>query len=148
MRKFTLIIAWLFIAIGAMAQTFVQPEVGKFYKIKGDHGTNHWVAVTTAGSSVAMSSNEDAAAVFLKTTNGFQEVTTKNYLGYTGGKFTFNSTALNVELRNTGGQANSEGKYAIVSGGNYMYNNSDDGIAHESTSWLDIPRLWGFIEVE
>ncbi|MBR3615744.1 MAG: hypothetical protein IKL56_03860 [Bacteroidaceae bacterium] len=148
MRKFTLLIASLFITIGAMAQTFVEPEVGKFYKIKGDHGTNHWVAVTTAGSSVAMSSNEDDAAVFLKTTNGFQEVTTKNYLGYTGGKFTFNSTALTVELRNTGGQANSEGKYAIVSGGNYMYNNSNDGIAHESTAWLDIPRLWGFIEVE
>ena len=148
MRKFTLLIASLFITIGAMAQTFVEPEVGKFYKIKGDHETNHWVAVTTAGSSVAMSSSEESAAVFFKTENGFQEVTTKNYLGYTGGKFTFSSTALTVELRNTGEQANSEGKYAIVSGGNYMYNNSTDGIAHESTAWLNIPRLWGFVEVE
>ena len=148
MRKFTLLIASLFITIGAMAQTFVEPEVGKFYKIKGDHETNHWVAVTTAGSSVVMSSSEESAAVFYKTENGFQEVTTKNYLGYTGGKFTFSSTSLAVELRNTGACANSDGKYAIVSGGNYMYNNSADGIAHESNAWLDLPRLWGFIEVD
>ena len=29
-----------------------------------------------------------------------------------------------------------------------MYNNNTDGIVHESDAWLDLPRLWGFIEVE
>ena len=28
-----------------------------------------------------------------------------------------------------------------------MYNNNTDGIVHEASNWLDIPRLWGFIEV-
>ncbi|MBO7193510.1 MAG: discoidin domain-containing protein [Bacteroidaceae bacterium] len=148
MRKFTLFIASLFLALGAMAQTFVQPVTGKYYKIKGDSQYYPWVtANTNASGSVAVSANEADAAVFEKTANGFKAVSTGKYLGYTNGKFGYGATEITVELVNTGNQANNEGKYAIKSGNNWMYNNNTDGIVHESSSWLDIERLWGFIEV-
>lgn len=148
MRKFTLFIASLFLALGAMAQTFVEPVTGKYYKIKGDSQSFPWVTANTNSSgSVAVSANEADAAVFEKTANGFKAVSTGKYLGYTGGKFGYSTTEITVELVNTGSQANNEGKYAIRSGGNWMYNNNTDGIVHESSSWLDIERLWGFIEV-
>ena len=148
MRKFTLFIASLFLALGAMAQTFVQPVTGKYYKIKGDSQYYPWVtANTNASGSVAVSANEADAAVFEKTAIGFKAVSTGKYLGYTNGKFGYGATEITVELVNTGNQANNEGKYAIKSGNNWMYNNNTDGIVHESSSWLDIERLWGFIEV-
>ena len=155
MRKFTLLIASLFLSLGAMAQNFVQPEVGKYYKIKGDNSQYPWLtANTTSGGNIRVSANESDAAVFLKTANGFKAilngssvVANNQYLGYNNGKFTYNTSELTVELRNTGDAANNLGKYAIVSGGNYMYNNNTDGIVHESSAWLDIERLWGFIEV-
>ena len=148
MRKFTLFIASLFLALGAMAQSFVMPETGKYYKIKGDSQSLPWVTANTNSSgSVAVSANEADAAVFEKTANGFKAVSTGKYLGYTGGKFGYSDTEITVELVNTGSQANDQGKYAIKSGNNWMYNNNTDGIVHESSSWLDLPRLWGFIEV-
>ena len=148
MRKFTLFIASFFLAVGAMAQTFVEPVTGKYYKIKGDSQSLPWVTANTNSSgSVAVSANEADAAVFEKTANGFKAVSTGKYLGYTGGKFGYSNTEITVELVNTGSQANSEGKYAIKSGGNWMYNNNTDGIVHESSAWLELERLWGFIEV-
>ncbi len=147
MRKFTLLVASLFITLGAMAQTFVAPVEGGFYKIKGDSQTYPWLtAQVTSGGNVVVSANEADAAIFQKTANGLMAVSTKKYLGYAGGKFTYSDSELTIELRNTGSAANSEGKYVIVSGGNYMYNNNTDGIVHESSAWLDIERLWGFIE--
>ena len=148
MRKFTLFVASLFLAVGVMAQTFVAPVTGHLYKIKGSHESKCWVtASTNDGGSVVVSDNEADAAVFEKTANGLKAVSTGKYLGYSGGKYTYSNTEITVELVNTGSQANSEGKYAIKSGNNWMYNNSADGIVHESSSWLDLPRLWGFIEV-
>ena len=148
MKKFTLFIASLFLAVGAMAQTFVMPETGKYYKIKGDSQSHPWVTANTNSSgSVAVSANESDAAVFEKTANGLKAVSTGKYLGYSGGKYTYSDTEITVELVNTGSQANSEGKYAIKSGNNWMYNNNTDGIVHEADAWLDLPRLWGFIEV-
>ena len=148
MKKFTLFIASLFLAVGAMAQTFVMPETGKYYKIKGDSQSHPWVTANTNSSgSVAVSANESDAAVFEKTANGLKAVSTVKYLGYSGGKYTYSNTEITVELVNTGSQANNEGKYAIKSGNNWMYNNNTDGIVHEADAWLDLPRLWGFIEV-
>ena len=147
MRKFTLFIASLFLAVGAMAQTFVAPVTGGYYKIKGDSQSHPWVTANTNSSgSVAVSANESDAAVFEKTANGLKAVSTGKYLGYSGGKYTYSDTEITVELVNTGSQANSEGKYAIKSGNNWMYNNNTDGIVHEAAAWLDLPRLWGFIE--
>ena len=149
MRKITLLIASLFIAIGAMAQTFVEPVTGKYYKIKGDSQSFPWVTANANSSgSVVVSANEADAALFEKTANGFKAVSTGKYLGYVDGKFGYSDNEITVELVNTGSQANSEGKYAIKSGNNWMYNNQTDGIVHESSTWLtDIERFWGFIEV-
>ena len=131
-----------------MAQTFVAPVTGGYYKIKGDSQSHPWVTANTNSSgSVAISANESDAAVFEKTANGFKAISTGKYLGYSGGKYTYSDTEITVELVNTGSQANSEGKYAIKSGNNWMYNNNTDGIVHEADAWLDLPRLWGFIEV-
>ena len=54
MTKFTLFIASLFLALGAMAQTFVVPEVGKYYKIKGDHSSLCWLTSEIDQSSKAI----------------------------------------------------------------------------------------------
>ena len=149
MRKITLFLMSLFLTVGAMAQNFVAPEVGKFYKIKGDSQSHPWVTANTNSSgSVSVSANEADAAVFERTANGLKAVSTGKYLGYSGGKYTYSDTELTVELVNTGAQANNEGKYAIKSGNNWMFNNNTDGIVHEADAWLDLPRLWGFIEVE
>ena len=131
-----------------MAQTFVAPVTGGYYKIKGDSQSHPWVTANmSSGGNVVVSANEADAAVFEKTANGFKAISTGKYLGYSGGKYTYSDTEITVELVNTGSQANSEGKYAIKSGNNWMYNNNTDGIVHEAAAWLDLPRLWGFIEV-
>ena len=128
---------------------FATPETDKYYKIKGDGELPWLTANTTAGGNVVVSANEADAAVFLKTANGLQAVATGKYLGYSGGKYTYSDTELTIELRNTGDYlANYSNKYAIVSGGNYMFNNNNDGIVHESNGQLDLPRLWAFTVVE
>lgn len=128
---------------------FVTPETGKFYTIKGE-GELPWVtANVSSGGNVVVSKNEADAAVFLKTANGLLAVATGKYLGYTGGKYTYSDTELSIDLRNNGDYlANYSNKYAIVSGGNYMFNNNTDGIVHESNQALNLARLWAFTEVE
>lgn len=128
---------------------FVTPEAGKFYKIKGDGELPWLTANATNGGNVVVSNDEAYAGVFLKTENGIQAVATGKYLGYAGGKYTYSGTELTIELKNTGDYlANYNNRYAVVSGGNYMFNNNNDGIVHESSQQLQLPRLWAFIEVE
>lgn len=128
---------------------FATPETGKYYKIKGEGELPWLTADVTSGGNVVVSKDETKAAVFLKTANGLQAVATGKYLGYSGGKYTYSDTELTIELRNTGDYlANYSNKYAIVSGGNYMFNNNNDGIVHESNGQLDLPRLWAFTVVE
>ena len=152
MRKITLFIASLFLTIGAMAQTFVEPVEGRLYKIKGDSKSHPWVTdETNRSGNVVVSANEADAAVFEKTANGLKAVSTGKYLGYSNGKYTYSANPITVELVNTGSQANDDGKYAIKSNGNWMYNNHNNTdwtkIVHESSEWLVIDRFWGFIEV-
>ena len=128
---------------------FATPVAGKFYKIKGDGELPWLTANATNGGNVVVSGEEASAGVFLKTQNGIQAVATGKYLGYAGGKYTYSDAELNIELRNTGDYlANYNNRYAVVSGGNYMFNNNNDGIVHESNQQLQLPRLWAFIEVE
>ena len=128
---------------------FATPETGKYYKIKGEGELPWLTANTTAGGNVVVSRNEADAAVFLKTANGLQAVATGKYLGYAKGKYTYSDTELAIQLRqNNDYLANYSNKYAIVSGGNYMFNNNNDGIVHESNGQLNLPRLWAFTEVE
>ena len=130
-------------------ECYATPLTGKFYTIKGEGELPWLTANATAAGNVKVSANENAAGVFYKTANGIQAVATGKYLGYTGGKYTYSDTELGIELRNTGEYlANYSNKYAIVSGGNYMFNNNNDGIVHESSQQLaGLPRLWAFTEV-
>ena len=148
MKKILLLMTMVLTCVGAWAQTFSAPEVGKFYIIKGNNDTYPWLTASMNSSgSVQVSNSEANAAVFERTANGLKAVATGKYLGYSGGKYTYSDSEIAVQLVNTGDQANSDGKYAIKSNNNWMYNNNTDGIVHESNQWLDIPRLWGFIEV-
>ena len=136
-------------ALYTFTRIYATPETGKFYKIKGDGELPWLTANATSGGNVVVSNDEADAGVFLKTQNGIQAVATGKYLGYSGGKYTYSDTELAIELRNTGSYlANDNNKYAVVSGNNYMFNNNNDGIVHESTGELNLPRLWAFIEVE
>ena len=152
MRKFTLFIASLFLALGAMAQTFVQPEVGKYYKIKGDHSSLCWLTseIDQSSKAIKVSANEGDAAVFERTSNGFRVVSTGKYLGMNGSVISYVDNETSVTIHNTGAQSNANGKYAIKVIDNWLYNNSTNSnpITHESSGWItNIERYWGFIEV-
>ena len=152
MRKFTLFIASLFLVFGAMAQTFVEPEVGKYYKIKGDHSTLCWLTseIDQSSKAIKVSANEGDAAVFERTSNGFRVVSTGKYLGMNGSVISYVGNETSVTIHNTGAQSNANGKYAIKVIDNWLYNNSTNSnpITHESSGWItNIERYWGFIEV-
>ena len=128
------------------AQTFVMPETGKYYKIKGDNSQYPWLTGTLNGSSIVVSGSEGDAAVFEKTANGLMVLATGKYLGLNGSTVSLVDTEGTVTI---GEHENAAGKYSVKVGNTYMYNNNTDGITHESSSWrTDIPGYWGFIEVE
>ena len=152
MKKFTLIIASLFLAVGAMAQTFVMPETGKYYKIKGDHSSLCWLTseIDQSSKAIKVSSNENDAAVFERTSNGFRVVSTGKYLGMNGTVISYVGAEAAVTVHNTGSQYHANGKYAIKVVNNWLYNNSTEAnpVTHESEGWIsNIERFWGFIEV-
>ena len=130
----------------AWAQSFVMPETGKYYKLKGDNTQYPWLTGTLKGNSIVVSANEDDAAVFEKTENGLKVLTTGKYLGLNG------STVSLVDAEGTvtiGDHNNGANKYSVKVGNTFMYNNNADGITHESTQWsTSYVPYWGFIEVE
>ena len=125
---------------------FVQPETGKYYKLKGDNSSKPWLTNTLKGNSIVVSANESEAAIFQKTENGLVDIATGKYIGKKGN----NVSLVDEEKQITIGEYNnSNGKYSVKVQDNYMYNNNTDGIVHESGGWItDIERYWGFIEVE
>ena len=80
MKKFTLLIASLFITIGAMAQTFVEPEVGKFYKIKGENSTHYYEIdfLLSQGNKVIPFEIQSSATRNYESINRFTEKYSKN----------------------------------------------------------------------
>ena len=151
MRKFTLFFMSLFLAVGAMAQTFVMPETGKYYKIKGDNSQYPWLmgVQKSGGSGVAVSANESDAAIFEKTANGLKVYGTNTYLYYSGsGDVTIGNTESNVVIGDYNNSTDNGTKYSIKVAGAYMYNNSTDQQVHTSGTFItNIERYWGFIEV-
>ena len=151
MRKFTLFVASLFLAVGAMAQTFVMPETGKYYKIKGDNSQYPWLMGTpkSAGGGIAVSANEADAAIFEKTANGLKVYGTDTYLYYSGsGDVTIGNTESNVVIGDYNNSTDNGTKYSIKVAGAYMYNNNTDQQVHTSGTFItNIERYWGFIEV-
>ena len=142
MRKFTLLIASLFITIGAMAQ----PQVGKYYKIKGNHSTNPWLTAVVEGGGIDVASNEANAGIYEITTTGIREVFTGKYIG-TGGngsQITLVSTADATTI-----ETSDNGKYLIKTGGRYLYNNQADytrEAGNLTAAGANDPK-WEFIEV-
>ena len=151
MRKFTLFIASLFLALGAMAQSFVMPETGKYYKIKGDNSQYPWLmgVQKSGGSGAAVSANEADAAIFEKTANGLKVYGTDTYLYYSGsGDVTIGNTESNVVIGDYNNSTDAGTKYTIKVAGAYMFNNNTDQQVHTSGTWNAVAeRYWGFIEV-
>ena len=151
MRKFTLFIASLFLAVGAMAQSFVMPETGKYYKIKGDNSQYPWLmgVQKSGGSGAAVSANEADAAIFEKTANGLKVYGTDTYLYYSGSSdVTIGNTESNVVIGDYNNSTDAGTKYTIKVAGAYMFNNNTDQQVHTSGAWDAVAeRYWGFIEV-
>ena len=149
--KSTLCLLMALVCNVAWAQTFVMPETGKYYKIKGDNSQYPWLTGTLEGSSIVVSANGEDAAVFEKTENGLMVLATGKYLGMNGSTVSLidNEAAVTIGGYNDGNATGNGIKYSIkVVNGSYMYNNNTDGKTHESSDWLNIERYWGFIEVE
>ena len=143
MKKFTLLIASLFITIGAMAQ----PQVGKYYKIKGNHSTNPWLTAVAEGGGIDVASDEVNAGIYEVTATGIRELITGKYIG-TGGngqQITLVSTADATTI-----EASDNGEYLIKTGGRYLYNNQADYTRESgsltATGNANDPK-WEFIEV-
>lgn len=150
MRKILLSFLLCTFALSVIAQTFSEPQVGKRYKIKGDHASLCWLTPELSGSSIKVSSNEAEAAIFERTENGFRVVSTGKYLGMNGNVISYVSEEKSVTIHNTYPQSNNEGKYAIKVQTDWLYNNStvQSPITHESAGWItNIERFWGFVEV-
>ena len=134
-----------------MAQTFVMPETGKYYKIKGDNSQYPWLMGTpkSAGGGIAVSANEADAAIFEKTANGLKVYGTDTYLYYSGsGDVTIGNTESNVVIGDYNNSTDNGTKYSIKVAGAYMYNNNTDQQVHTSGTFItNIERYWGFIEV-
>ena len=142
MRKFTLFIASLFLAVGAMAQ----PQVGKYYKIKGTHSTNPWLTAVVESGGIDVASNEANAGIYLVTENGIQELFTGKYIG-TGGNGSQISLVDDAQIATI--EATDGGRYLIKTGDRYLYNNQADytrEAGNLTAAGADTPK-WYFIEV-
>ena len=129
------------------AQTFVAPETGKFYKLKGDNSAKPWLTNQLTGNSIVVSADEADAAIFERTTNGLKDVATGKYLGMNGGAVSLVTSETNVTIGEYYNDTEDGRKYSVKANTNYMYNNNTDGKTHESSGWItDIERYWGFIE--
>ena len=149
MRKLALFVS-LLMTIGTVAQTFVEPQVGGVYKIKGDNTQYPWLTATKhTGGGIVVSGNEEDAALFLRTQNGLQDVATGKYIYYPGsGAITIGDNESAVVIGQYSNETENGTKYSIrVAGNPYLFNNNTDGQTHESGSFLNIERYWGFIEV-
>lgn len=153
MKKTLLLFAMILGVVGAWAQEdkFVTPEVGKYYKLKGDNKAGKpWLTNQLTSNSIVVSANPAEAAIFLKTENGLKDVATGKYLGMNGDLVSLVTNETNVTIGDyNDNNATGHGiKYSVKVSTNYMYNNNTDGKTHESSGWItDIERYWGFIEI-
>ena len=147
-KKLSILALLVAMATAAVAQAFVQPEAGKYYKLKGDNGTYPWLTnQLNSGNSIVVSANEDDAAVFEKTANGLRDVATGKYLGMNGPISLVDNEAT-VTIGEKTKDTNDGTKYSVRVVSHYLCNNKSDGITHESTSWnTGYNPFWGFIEV-
>ena len=147
--KSTLCLLMALVCNVTWAQTFVLPEAGKYYKLKGDNSAKPWLTNQLNGNSIVVSANEADAAVFEKTTNGLKDVATGKYLGMNGSVVSLVANETNVTIGEYYNDTEDGRKYSVKASNNFMYNNNTDGKTHESSNWMTtIERYWGFIEVK
>ena len=144
MKKITLIIASLFFVIGAMAQTFVQPVTGRFYKIKGLHTTNPWLGAVVENGGIDVLATEAEAGIYLKTERGLKAVASNKYMG-TGGNGS-QISLVDAEADVTLESADNN-MYYIKTGGRYLHNNQAD-YTREGGRDVTSQNKFGFVEVE
>ena len=150
MKKFLLMLAMMLPCLGAWAQEFVTPEVGKYYKIKGAHGTNPWLTATIENGGIDVATEEANAGIYLRTEKGLKVlngplvVEKDKYLGTGGSQISLVDTEAEVTIEEA-----DNGRYYIKTGGRYLYNNQADytrEAGNLTAAGTDDPK-WGFIEV-
>lgn len=147
MKKTLLLFAMLLGVVGAWAQedTFVTPEAGKFYIIKGDHATHHWLTGVVEGEGIDVSDNKENAGVYYYDGTSLKLYNSQTYIGKNGDHISLVGSKTNVTITSHG----NAGKYIINVGGHNLYNNQSD-YTREAGGLLSDPGnnrfTWGFIE--
>ena len=149
MKKTLLLFAMLLGVVGAWAQedNFVTPEAGKFYIIKGDHATHHWLTGVVEGEGIDVSDNKENAGVYYYDGTSLKLYNSQTYIGKNNDHISLVGTKTNVTLTSHG----SAGKYIINVGGHNLYNNQSD-YTREAGGTISDPGnnrfTWGFILVD
>ena len=148
MKKILLSLFALLCTIGAWAQedTFVTPEAGKFYIIKGDHATHHWLTGVVEEEGIDVSDKKENAGVYYYDGTSLKLNDAQKYIGKNGTHISLVSSKTNVTITSHG----NAGKYTINVGGHNLYNNQDDYTREAGSLTADPGNdryTWGFIEV-
>ena len=148
MRKVLLLFAMLLGVLGAWAQedTFVNPEAGKFYIIKGDHATHHWLTGVVESGGIDVSNNREDAGIYYYDGTSLKLYNSQTYIGKNNNQISLVGTKTNVTLTSSG----NVGKYIINVGGHNLYNNQSDYTREAGNLTADAGNrfTWGFIVVE
>ena len=141
-----MLLASLFLMMGtAWAQTFVTPETGGYYKIKGLNSTNPWLAGVVENGGIDVVATEDEAAVYLRTEKGLQVVATGKFMGLKGSQISLVDAETPVTL-----EPASESRFYIKVNNNndkYLHNNQPD-YTREATRGATSQNEFGFVKVE
>lgn len=149
MKKTLLLFAMLLGVVGAWTQedNFVTPEAGKYYIIKGDHATHHWLTGVVEGEGIDVSDNKENAGVYYYDGTSLKLYNSQTYIGKNGGHIYLVDTKTNVTITSHG----NAGKYIINVGGHNLYNNQEDYTREAGNLTADPGNnryTWGFILVD
>ena len=148
MKKTLLLFAMLLGVLGAWAQedNFVTPEAGKYYIIKGDHATHHWLTGVVESGGIDVSDNREDAGIYYYDGTSLKLYNSQTYIGKNNQQISLVGTKTNVTLTSHG----TAGKYIINVGGHNLYNNQSDYTREAGNLTADTGNryTWGFILVD
>ena len=148
MKKTLLLFAMLLGVLGAWAQEdkFVTPEAGKYYIIKGDHATHHWLTGVVESGGIDVSDNREDAGIYYYDGTSLKLYNSQTYIGKNNQQISLVGTKTNVTLTSHG----TAGKYIINVGGHNLYNNQSDYTREAGNLTADTGNryTWGFILVD
>ena len=150
MKKTLLLFAMLLGVVGAWAQedTFVTPEAGKYYIIKGLSTTAPYLGKSNTNDAFSVVASESDAGIFyVEASNnaGKYYMTCVNatsatqFFGHNG------DVRLVGQKQDVTLEAATDGKYYIAVGNNWMHNNKENSIGTGSKGATP-QNQWGFIE--